>query len=120
MVKHGYTACAQCHADPSGGGVLTDYGRAQGEISLRTPWGKRDEEWEPGRASKFAFGLVPVRDGVQLGIATRRMTFVNEIDVPEPAPDQRVEDALTMQADLRAHVKSGKMRGYASVAFADE
>ena len=32
MIHHGYTNCAQCHVDPSGGGVLTDYGRAQGEI----------------------------------------------------------------------------------------
>lgn len=120
MVRHGYTSCAQCHADPSGGGVLTEYGRAQGEIVLRTPWGKRDEEWEPGRASKFAFGVVPQPDGVLLGLAVRRMHLVNEIDLPEGTPDQRIEDDITMQSDLRAHVATGKLRGYASIAFADE
>ncbi len=120
MVRHGYTACAQCHADPSGGGVLTEYGRAQGEIALRTPWGKRDDEWEPGRASKPAFGLVPQPSGLLVGAAVRRMHLVNEIDVPAPAPDPRVENDITMQADLRAHVKTGKLRGYASIAFADE
>src|SRR5215831_5235203 len=48
MIRHDYTACAQCHVDPSGGGPLTAYGRAMGEVILRTRYdGKSGEEAEP-------------------------------------------------------------------------
>ena len=39
MIRHHYTACATCHIDPSGGETLTAYGRAQGELLLRTRYG---------------------------------------------------------------------------------
>ena len=35
MIREGYATCAECHLDPSGGGLLTDYGRAQSEILMR-------------------------------------------------------------------------------------
>ena len=44
MIHHGYTNCAQCHVDPSGGGALTAYGRPQGEILLRTHEKEMTEE----------------------------------------------------------------------------
>lgn len=40
MIRHGYGSCATCHADPSGGELLTKYGRAQGDLLLRMHWGK--------------------------------------------------------------------------------
>jgi hypothetical protein len=39
MIKHGYTGCPVCHADPSGGELLTAYGRAQSELLLRMRYG---------------------------------------------------------------------------------
>ena len=39
MIRHGYTQCAACHTDPSGGTLLTKYGRAQSEL-LRDDTGK--------------------------------------------------------------------------------
>src|SRR5437762_945568 len=58
MIRHDYTGCTPCHADPSGAGLITAYGRAQGELLLRTRWsGKTDEE--PGKIAQFAFGLIP-------------------------------------------------------------
>ncbi len=56
LIEHGYTNCAQCHIDPSGGGALTEYGRGQSEILLRTPWEARADDWEPGKVKDFAFG----------------------------------------------------------------
>ena len=41
MIRHDYTGCATCHVDPSGGGVLTAYGSAQGDMLLRTRYGAR-------------------------------------------------------------------------------
>lgn len=40
MIRHGYGGCATCHADPSGGELLTKYGRAQGELLLRMHYGQ--------------------------------------------------------------------------------
>jgi hypothetical protein len=39
MQRHGYFGCGTCHADPSGGGLLTAYGRAQGDLLLRMHYG---------------------------------------------------------------------------------
>src|SRR3954470_24712140 len=44
MIRHEYTGCNQCHADPSGGGLLTAYGRAQSELLLRTRYGMAETE----------------------------------------------------------------------------
>ncbi len=43
MIKHGYTNCAGCHADPSGGELLTLYGHAISWEALSTKWGGSKE-----------------------------------------------------------------------------
>ncbi len=43
MVRHGYARCTSCHVSPSGGGVLTDYGRALSREVLST-WTREGEE----------------------------------------------------------------------------
>ena len=40
MIKHSYAGCPACHADPSGGELLTEYGRAQSDLLLRMRYGK--------------------------------------------------------------------------------
>jgi hypothetical protein len=58
MIRHGYSGCPVCHADPSGGETLTAYGRAQSDLLLRTRWdGKNPEEAEPSKASNFLWFL---------------------------------------------------------------
>lgn len=39
MIRHGYTNCSGCHADPSGGELLTVYGHAISYEALSTKWG---------------------------------------------------------------------------------
>src|SRR5580765_4457787 len=60
MIKHGYSTCTPCHADPSGSGLLTEYGRAQGELLLRTRYGakKGEGEEEAGKVAGFLWGAV--------------------------------------------------------------
>lgn len=94
MVQHGYTACAQCHVDPSGAGVLTDYGRGQAEILLRTHYAK--EQGDPAKISQFGFGAIPLPDALQLQVDVRGMLI--------PAPTVR---PILMQADARAAVQAG-------------
>jgi hypothetical protein len=43
MIKHGYSGCPTCHADPSGGELLTMYGRLQSDELLRMKYGKSEE-----------------------------------------------------------------------------
>ncbi len=95
MIKHGYTNCAQCHIDPSGGGILTDYGRAQGEILVRTHWKEMTEN--PGKKADFAFGAVTLPEPLSLQADLR------DLVIPEPG-NVRV---ILMQADVRGAVQAG-------------
>lgn len=111
MISHGYTTCNQCHFDPSGGGLLTAYGRAQGELLLRTTYGEGELE-DPGPAGEFAFGLVPLPEPLAVGLSYRGAMFglkAGESDLST--------DYLLMQADARAHLKVGPVRAYGSVAL---
>ncbi len=109
-VNHGYTTCASCHADPSGGGLVTEYGRAQGEIFIRTPWEERGSEWEPGKAADFAFGAVDLPEWLITGATIRGGAA--RLDTPSTDPSVF---PIVMQADLRAQVTVGKVRAYGSL-----
>ncbi|RYZ80890.1 MAG: hypothetical protein EOP04_25000 [Proteobacteria bacterium] len=41
-IRHGYASCQSCHVSPSGGGVLTEYGRRASEEFMFT-WSKPNE-----------------------------------------------------------------------------
>jgi len=59
MVKHGYQSCAACHVDPSGGGQLSLYGRAQADILLRWKLNRPPpgEEQDVAKSANFLWGL---------------------------------------------------------------
>lgn len=95
MIRHGYTNCVQCHVDPSGGGVLTEYGRGQAEITVRTHYKEMLET--PGKEAEFLFGLVPLPDQLLL------QADVRSLFIPQPG-NMRL---ILMQADLRAAVQAG-------------
>ncbi len=42
-IRHGYTNCTTCHVSPSGGGLLSAYGRSLSR-ELMSTWGAKDEE----------------------------------------------------------------------------
>lgn len=110
-VNHGYTSCAACHADPSGGGLLTDYGRAQGEVFVRTPWEERGADWEPGNAAEFAWGAAPLPDWLLAGAVVRGgPAVVNTSGTSTVFP-------ILMQSDVRAQVRVGKVRAYGSAGI---
>src|SRR5690242_16446566 len=84
MVRHDYAGCNQCHADPSGGGLLTEYGRAQGELLLRshyTPWA---EDEEPGKLGEFLLGAFPLPESVLLGGDYRLAFFHSTVAGTQP------------------------------------
>ena len=115
MIHHGYTGCATCHADPSGGSLLTAYGRAQSEILLRSHYGGgggENSEEEPGRLGNFAFGLVPLPDTVLLGGDYRGAWLDTQVQ-GTPVRSQ----LLQMQADLEGQVAIDRLRLAASIGY---
>jgi hypothetical protein len=112
MIRHGYTGCATCHTDPSGGaGALTLYGRAQGDLLLRARYGATSEEAD--RSAGVLWGQVPMPEELRLG-GDFREAFLS--DQPENAPlDQRL---ITMRADLYGDVKVARFRATGSIGYA--
>ncbi len=86
MISHGYAACGACHADPSGGSLLTRYGRAQGELLLKSVYKKptaASEEQEPGKVGDFLFGAFKLPDRLLLQGDFRLLYFATK---PEKGP----------------------------------
>lgn len=110
MIRHQYGGCAQCHTDPSGGGLLTAYGRAQSGLLLRTRYGSERKAEEAGPADDFAFGAVALPDWLQLGGTYRGMGMAMI-----PPAGKTSYQFVQMQADAKAHVRAGPLRLYASV-----
>jgi hypothetical protein len=112
MIRHGYTQCAACHTDPSGGTTLTQYGRAQSELLLSSRWGAAKEA-EPAPTSSFLFGLLRTPDAVSLGGWIREGYIWNAVD--GKLVDNR---ALQMRASVAATVRLGPVRAAAELGYA--
>lgn len=108
MIHHGYANCAQCHVDPSGAGILTDYGRAQGEILLRSNYGA--EPKDPEKTGAFLFGAVNLPDVLKLQFDGRSLI------VPDPANFRYI----LMQADARGAIQAGIFSASGAVGVVSE
>lgn len=114
MIRHEYTACAQCHVDPSGSGPLTQYGRAMGEVILRTHYGSHsvDEPEDPGKTGNFLWGAVPLPEWLDLGGSFRWMSLTRKI------ADTKLDDQfIFMQSDLSATVNAGRFVASGSIGY---
>lgn len=109
MIRHDYTGCATCHADPSGGGLLTEYGRAQGDLLLRMRYGRPNTE-EPDSTAGFAGGLVTPPEWLLLGGDVRGMGIL-----VKTGNGPMASDFILMQADAAAEVRLGGFRAAASL-----
>ena len=99
MIRHGYSGCPVCHADPSGGETLTAYGRAQSDLLLRTRWdGKNPEEAEPSTASRFLW-FMDTPQSVLLGGSVRLATTYKSEKV----------SFFPMQLDAYGQLRFGKV-----------
>jgi hypothetical protein len=116
MIRHGYTSCAICHADPSGGGLLTPYGRAQGEILLRSQYGPATDE--PGRVKDFLWGVPLPEDWLLLGGDVRDAVLNSKTG--SGASSVSTTQFLPMQADLEGQVTWGAFRANASLGYEHE
>ncbi len=111
MIRHGYTQCAACHTDPSGGTLLTKYGRAQSELLLSSRWGAGKED-EPSAKDDFLLGVLRTPDSLSLGGWFRYGYIWNTIH--GTLVDDRL---LQMRGDVAAAVRAGPVRAAAQLGY---
>jgi hypothetical protein len=95
LVRRGYANCVTCHYSPTGGGLLTAYGRSLSAEVLSSA-GSADE-------GKFLYGAVNPPDWVGLGGDFRFLqTFLD-------ADGGQISKFIVMQADLEGAVTAGRV-----------
>ncbi|GAC1522321.1 MAG: hypothetical protein NVS3B10_22700 [Polyangiales bacterium] len=114
MIRHGYVQCANCHADPAGGGLLNTYGRAQGEILMHTRYGASAER-EPGPFAEPLYGVLDLPRSLLIG-ADGRYAYLRSI----PLQGQSQGRFILMQADAYAQLSLGRIRANASAGYVSE
>ncbi len=101
-----YSRCTNCHYSPTGGGLLTPYGRSLSREELST-FGKSGGT-PSGREHQFLFGALGDRLGpVSLGVNLRP----SHLDFELPGGISNSRDFL-MNADVVAALRSGRFTFY--------
>jgi hypothetical protein len=109
MIRHHYDSCTGCHEDPSGGGLLTAYGRVI-ELSV-LPTGNEPDEPDGG----VAFGLLDTPDWLTLDADARALWLRSKV------PGAPLSDELIfMQLDGQAGLALGGFRAVGSLGYAHE
>lgn len=103
MIRHGYSQCTACHVSPSGGGLLTAYGR-QLSAEILSTWSYQNE----GGFLHGAFSPDPSEKGYFLGGDVRAIQVNKET---AKAKDGRF---FFMQANFDAAITKGKITGFIS------
>jgi len=104
-----YSRCTNCHYSPTGGGLLTPYGRSLSREELSTFGRSRDPE-QPGREQEFLFGVFGKALGpLSLGVDLRPSHL--EFD----APGSESSRDLLMNADVTAALRHGGWTFYAEL-----
>jgi hypothetical protein len=103
MIAHGYASCVACHTTPSGGGLLSPYGRSLSREILSS-FGAENEE-------KFLYGAVPLPEWFNAGGDIRVLqSYVNS---------DRFEQArfIPMQMDFEGGIITEKTQIVATVGY---
>jgi len=117
MIRHKYNGCTPCHADPSGAGLLTEYGRSIGDSALRSRYGVPSPD-EPPVYARFLWG-VPTPDWLLLGGSVRNGYAAKKQVGGGGGPwvtDPKTQ-FLQMEADLKAQVTIKRFRAYGSLGY---
>ena len=113
MIRHEYTGCATRHVDPSGGYLLTAYGRAQTQTLLST-FGRGPAGDEVDQRSEFAMGLLPLPSWLNLGASVREAYSRTKKCARFRLPHR---GSSLMQADLRAAVTANRFVATGSIGY---
>ncbi|MCI0570301.1 MAG: hypothetical protein L0Y66_06090, partial [Myxococcaceae bacterium] len=118
MVKHNYANCGSCHVDPSGAGLLTQYGRAQSELLLETQWSPPSDDGEVSPTTGPVWGLVQPPEWLLLGASFRGGALYTQSANPNNGSQSSAVRPLQMASDVWAGVLSGPFRAAASLGVA--
>lgn len=104
-----YSRCTTCHYSPTGGGLLTPYGRSLSREELST-FGKSSDAGNPGREQEFLFGLFGQALGpLSLGVDFRPSHLAFASDGSDSSRN------LLMNADVTAALRHGGFTFYAEL-----
>ncbi len=123
MIRHDYTGCGACHTDPSGAGLLTEYGRAQNVLlmQMNTPWTPVPQTGEVPKYAGFAFGVLPMPDWLLAQVTFRGAEFWLTATRPgqggQPGTTASQQLFLMMLLDARAEIKFGIFRAGGSLGW---
>lgn len=103
MIRHDYTGCATCHADPSGGELLTQYGRATANLILSMKYGGQADAEEKAQEPKSGlfWGAVDLPSSLLLSGSYRSLYLLR------PGADDVFTPIPVMQADLYGQLRVG-------------
>jgi len=123
MIRHEYTGCGVCHLDPSGAGLLTDYGRAQSALLLEMQYGAPPKGDEAPRSADFLFGALPLPEWLLAQVSYRGAGFWVRSTTPGPpgSPSTTATDSryLQMLLDGRAGLKIGPFRASGTLGWSN-
>ncbi len=112
MIRHDYKVCNACHADPSGAGLLTAYGRGMEETLVRGYFGKHTGEEDPGKVGNFMFGAVDLPEWLLLQADGRSLIYANATQKfgGDPFTTGSNPSFYLMQANVDAQATFGRFR----------
>ena len=106
-VRHGYLACTACHVSPSGGGVLTPYGRSL-SAELMSTWG----------TSKTAGFFFSDNENENMNPTWwRANVFLSAVQTRKDTSTFEKAQFIPMQADLQTGVDTEKFAVIVSAGF---
>jgi hypothetical protein len=107
MIEHGYSTCAACHVDPSGGELLRAYGRVQSYALLAAEYGhpRQDAPEDP------AWGFLHTPQSIPVSASYRHLVLV-------PLGSRATPKTFPMQADVYAGIDGSVLVASASLGVA--
>lgn len=106
-VRHGYFSCTACHVSPSGGGVLTPYGRSL-SAELMSTW---------GTAKTSGFFFTDNENEEKTPPWFRANVFLRGVQIRRDTPAYEKAQFIPMQEDLEAGVDTEKFAGIVTLGY---
>jgi hypothetical protein len=108
MIKHAYSGCPVCHADPSGGELLTAYGRAQSDLLLRMRYGKPGGSSESQPSSSSSSSSFDSFDSDESDSSSAKKSDAKPADAPAKAAPTEAAPAGDDDKDDKTDANSGE------------
>ena len=106
-IRHGYLNCVACHVSPSGGGVLTPYGRSLSS-ELMSTWGSQ-------KVAGFMFS--DAEDPEKVHPWFRAQVFLRGVQIKRNNSTVERAQFIPMQGDVEAGADTEKFAGFVTLGY---